>query len=123
MTNDNSFTASVANLAAAAVAANPKMSIQDAVKQANESLRQTMRAQLSAKEVSASVADDYITCFEDGTRHIMLRRYIKRKWGLSPAEYRAKWNLPDDYPMTAPGYSQTRTTIAKKNGFGRQKKK
>ena len=122
MTNDNTFTIAIANLAAAAVSTNPKLSISDAVKQATESLRQTSRTQLSAKEVAASVANEHIVCFEDGTRHVMLRRYIKRKFNLSPEQYRAKWGLPDDYPMTAPAYSKARTTIAKKTGFGKRAK-
>jgi len=120
MTNDNNFTTSVANLAAAAVAANPKLTVAEAVRQASESLRQTIRTVLSAREVAASITAQYIVCFEDRTRHVMLRRYIKRKWGLSPEQYRAKWGLPDDYPMTAPAYSKKRGNIAKENNFGKK---
>ena len=117
MTND--FTLAVAQLAAAAVQGNPKLSIDDAVRQATESLRKTARAELSARDVADSVKADKIMCFEDGTWHVMLRRYIKRKWNLTPDAYRQKWNLPDDYPMTAPNYSKRRTAIAKDNGFGK----
>ncbi|MDO8802378.1 MucR family transcriptional regulator [Phenylobacterium sp.] len=38
---------------------------------------------------------------------------------LIPAAYRAKWGLPFDYPMTAPGLSAIRTAVAKSMGLGR----
>lgn len=40
---------------------------------------------------------------------------------MTPEEYRAKWNLPADYPMVAPGYSATRSRLAKELGLGRTK--
>jgi predicted transcriptional regulator len=49
----------------------------------------------------------------------MLRRYIRRKWNLTPEAYRAKWGLADDYPMTAPQYAARRAKIARKTGLGR----
>ncbi|TIX74404.1 MAG: MucR family transcriptional regulator, partial [Mesorhizobium sp.] len=33
-------------------------------------------------------------------------------------EYRAKWNLPSDYPMVAPNYAVSRSLLAKKFGLG-----
>ena len=121
MTKDNSFTAAGANLAAAAVRSNPKLTIDAAVRQAADSLRRAAAAQLPAKPVADSVRPEYILCFEDGTRHIMLRRYIKRRFNLTPEQYREKWGLPDDYPMTAPAHSARRTKIAKKTGLGKKK--
>jgi predicted transcriptional regulator len=117
---NNDFTTSVATLAAAAVSANPKLSIDDAVRQATESLRRTVATQLSAKQVADSIKPTYIFCFEDGSCHIMLRRYIKRRFNMTPEQYRAKWGLPDDYPFVAPAYSAKRTKIAKKSGLGRR---
>jgi len=40
--------------------------------------------------------------------------------GLTPAEYRARYNLKPDYPMTAPAYSEQRQAMAKKIGLGRK---
>ena len=40
---------------------------------------------------------------------------------MTPDEYRAKWNLPADYPMVAPNYAQQRSAFAKKIGLGRKK--
>ena len=110
----------IAALAAAAVAANPSLSIDDAVRQATDALRRASAVQLTPKQVTDSVQPDKIMCFEDGTWHTMLRRYIKRKWGMTPESYRAKWGLPDNYPIVAPSYSAARTKIAKKTGLGRK---
>ena len=117
---NSEFTIAVANLAAAAVKSNPKLSIDDAVRQATESLRRTETVQLTAKQVADSVERNFIVCFEDGTRHVMLRRYIKRRFNMTPEQYRAKWGLPDDYPFVAPSYSAKRMEIAKESGLGRK---
>jgi len=110
----------IAALAAAAVTANPKLTIDEAVRQATDALRRASVQQLTPRQVADSVRPDKIMCFEDGTWHIMLRRYIKRKWGMTPETYREKWGLADNYPMTAPAYSAARTKIAKKTGLGRK---
>jgi len=111
------FTLAVANLAAAAIAANPKLDMAAAVKQATESLR---GASVTPAQIQDSVRPDRIQCLEDGTWHIMLRRYIKRKFNLTSDAYRDKWGLPDDYPFVAPDYAKTRSRIAKKTGLGRK---
>ncbi|MCL2018049.1 MAG: MucR family transcriptional regulator [Alphaproteobacteria bacterium] len=113
------LTISIAQLAAAAVSATPGLSIDDAVRQATESLRRVVVMQLTAKQVADSIKPDTIQCFEDGTNHVMLRRYIKRKFNLTPEQYRAKWGLPDDYPLVAPNYAKTRARIARKHGLGK----
>ena len=41
-----------------------------------------------------------------------------RPYGLTPEAYRAKWNLPADYPMTAPNYAAKRSEFAKQIGLG-----
>ena len=41
-------------------------------------------------------------------------------FGMTPDEYRAKWNLPRDYPMVAPNYSERRRVLAKEIGLGRK---
>ncbi len=40
--------------------------------------------------------------------------------GISPAEYRAKWGLPSDYPMVAPNYAAARSPRAKTMVLGRK---
>ena len=118
---DAAFAAAVAQLASAAMANNPGLSMNDAVRAATESLRGVATAQLTSKQITDSVRPDKIMCFEDGTWHTMLRRYIKRKWGLTPAQYIEKWALPADYPFVASEYSRVRSRVAKKSGLGKSK--
>jgi predicted transcriptional regulator len=68
-----------------------------------------------AVPVEESVAQDYLICLNDGRKLRALKRYIWRKYALSPEQYRRKWGLPDDYPMVAPAYSELRATIAKQS--------
>lgn len=66
-----------------------------------------------------SVFPGHIVCLDDGKQFRSLKRHLS-KLGMTPAEYRAKWNLPADYPMTAPDYSAKRSALAKSFGLGRQ---
>lgn len=70
--------------------------------------------------IRKSVTDAYIVCLEDGRKLKMLKRYLRCRYGLSPDEYRTKWDLPKDYPMVAPNYALQRSQFAKKIGLGRQ---
>jgi predicted transcriptional regulator len=67
-----------------------------------------------------SVTDDYIVCLEDGKKLKMLKRHLATSYNLTPGQYRAKWNLPHDYPMVAPSYAKKRQELAKKIGLGRK---
>ena len=110
----------IATLAAAAMTANPALSMADAVASAMENLRRAVDIQLTPKMVADSVNDDQIMCFEDNTWHTMMRRYLKRKFNMTPEQYRQKWGLSDDYPMVAANYARTRSKIAKKSGLGKK---
>ena len=68
--------------------------------------------------VKKSVTKDHIICLEDGKKFKSLRRHLSSFHGLTPDAYRAKWNLPSDYPMVAPTYSATRSQLAKDSGLG-----
>jgi predicted transcriptional regulator len=72
-----------------------------------------------AVPVKKSVQDDYIVCLEDGKKLKMLKRYLRARYKMTPDEYRARWNLPSDYPMVAPNYAQKRSDFAKKIGLGK----
>lgn len=74
--------------------------------------------QQPAVSVRASVKPDYIVCLEDGKKLTMMRRYLMTNFGLTPEAYRAKWNLPKDYPMVAPNYAERRRELAKEFGLG-----
>lgn len=76
-----------------------------------------------AVPVKKSIAPDYIVCLEDGKQFKSLKRHLRTQYGLSPEQYREKWNLPADYPMVAPNYAEARSKLAKQMGLGQQRKK
>lgn len=76
-----------------------------------------------AVPIKKSVRGDYIVCLEDGKELKMLKRYIRTRFNLTPDQYRTKWGLPHDYPMTAPSYATQRSMLAKKTGLGRTRPK
>lgn len=73
-----------------------------------------------AVSIRASIKPDYIVCLEDGTKLKMLKRYLRTNYDMTPEQYRARWNLPADYPMVAPNYAEKRRELAKKIGLGRK---
>jgi predicted transcriptional regulator len=75
-----------------------------------------------AVPVEKSISDNFLTCLEDGKKFKSLKRHLRTAYDMSPEEYRAKWDLPADYPMVAPGYSRQRSKLAKKMGLGRADK-
>lgn len=68
-----------------------------------------------AVSIRSSIKPDYIVCLEDGKKLKMLKRHLMTHYQMTPEQYRAKWNLPADYPMVAPSYAEQRRTLAKKN--------
>lgn len=76
-----------------------------------------------AASVRASIKPDYIVCLEDGKKLKMLKRHLMTHYQMTPEQYRAKWNLPADYPMVAPNYAEQRRTLAKKIGLGTKRRK
>src|SRR6266404_4552332 len=73
-----------------------------------------------AVSIRRSVQRDRVVCLECGFLSQMLRRHIRVAHGLEPAEYRVRWKLPVDYPITAPAYSERRSMMAKQIGLGRK---
>ena len=72
-----------------------------------------------AVPIRQSVRLQYIVCLDCGWRGKMLRRHANSTHGLTPEQYRARWKLSPDYPLTAPAYSEQRSTLAKRVGLGR----
>lgn len=64
---------------------------------------------------------DQIISMIDGKPYRTLRRHLSSN-GLTPEEYRARYNLKSDYPMVAPAYSEARRAMAKRIGLGRKPK-
>ena len=73
-----------------------------------------------AVPIRSSVKPDYIVCLEDGRKLKMLKRHLMTAFGMTPADYRARWGLPADYPMVAPNYAEKRRALAKEIGLGRK---
>lgn len=69
----------------------------------------TVRKSLASK--------DHIISMIDGKPYRTLRRHLSTH-GLTPEEYRARYNLRPDYPMVAENYSAQRREMAKKIGLG-----
>ena len=72
-----------------------------------------------AVPIRRSVHRDYVVCLECGWRGLMVRRHLSTGHGLTVEQYRARWNLPREHPMVAPGYSERRSSLAKEIGLGR----
>ena len=72
-------------------------------------------------DIENSITPDFIVCLEDGKKLKMLRRHLRTAYGMSPEEYRKRWNLPPDYPMVAPNYTQKRSNLARINQLGKGK--
>ena len=60
---------------------------------------------------------DHIISLIDGKPYRTLRRHLSTH-GLTPEEYRSRYNLKPDYPMVAESYSAQRREMAKKIGLG-----
>jgi predicted transcriptional regulator len=73
-----------------------------------------------AVSIRSSVKPDHIVCLEDGKKLKMLKRHLSTHYNLTPEQYRARWNLPADYPMVAPNYAEKRRELAKSIGLGRK---
>ena len=71
----------------------------------------TVRKSLSNPDVLISMID--------GKSYKILKRHLSGN-GLTPAEYRARYSLPSDYPMTSTNYSKARRDLALQSGLGRK---
>lgn len=71
-----------------------------------------------AVSIKKSITSDYLICLDDGKQFKSLKRHLRSAYHMSPEDYRAKWNLPRDYPMVAPAYAAKRSAFAKQSGLG-----
>lgn len=120
-----------ADIVAAYVGQNqvPAAQIPDVIKTVHTTLTSVCQLQLQpqaqeqqkpAVPVRRSITPDFIICLEDGKKLKMLKRHLRTAYGMTPEDYRAKWNLTPDYPMVAPNYAKRRSDFAKKIGLGQQ---
>jgi predicted transcriptional regulator len=71
-----------------------------------------------AVPIRRSVDRDHVICLDCGWRGQMLRRHLTTAHDLTVEQYRARWKLTRDHPLTAPGYSERRSGLAKQAGLG-----
>lgn len=134
-TSDSDLVAVAAELVASYVAANqiPASELPALIRKVHETLSELSGSKPPAETeaeppprpkpavpVSKSITPDAIICLEDGKAFKTLKRHLKTAYNMTPDEYRARWNLPDGYPMVAPNYSKQRAETAKRIGLGRK---
>ena len=76
-----------------------------------------------AVSIKRSITPAYLVCLEDGRKFKSLKRHLGTQYQMTPDQYRAKWNLPADYPMVAPDYAAVRSQLAKQMGLGQQRRR
>jgi predicted transcriptional regulator len=81
---------------------------------------QPQEVRTPAVSVRRSVHHDYVICLDCGYRGKTLRRHISTRHGLNRDDYLKRWGLKRDHPLTAPGYSEQRSMLAKERGLGRK---
>jgi predicted transcriptional regulator len=74
-----------------------------------------------AVSVRRSLRPDHLVCLVCGKPKKTLKRHLAVRHDLSPAEYRERFGLKPDYPMTAPNYTRQRREVALATGLGRPK--
>lgn len=75
-----------------------------------------------AMSARASVKADSIGCMVCGSRQKTLKRHLTSAHGMTPQEYRARFDLPDSYPMVSPDYSAARRQMALNIGLGSKRR-
>jgi predicted transcriptional regulator len=88
----------------------------------SESVPSHVEAKAPAVPVRKSVTPNFLICLEDGKKFKSMRGHLAQ-FGLTPEQYREKWNLPSDYPMVAPNYAAQRSAMAIKIGLGQLRRK
>ena len=78
-------------------------------------------ALVPAVPIRKSITPGFLICLDDGKRLKTLKRHLTNL-GMTPDQYRTKWNLPKEYPMTAPDYAAKRSALAKSIGLGQMRK-
>ncbi|WP_174292287.1 MucR family transcriptional regulator [Sphingomonas bacterium] len=85
-----------------------------------EEPEQPAQEHMAAVSVRKSLSSpDHIISMIDGKPYKTLRRHLTTN-GLTPEEYRERFNLKADYPMVAATYSEARRAMAKSIGLGRK---
>lgn len=96
------------------------LTVQQTIRQLGKPV-ETQTARTPAVPVRRSVQRDHVVCLECGFKGKTLRRHLGMRHGLQVSEYLRRWDLPSDHRLTAPAYSEQRSTMAKELGLGRKR--
>ncbi|WP_417407953.1 MucR family transcriptional regulator [Hoeflea sp.] len=86
-------------------------------------VEEVVEKQKPAVTARRSIQNDHLICLEDGQKFKSLKRHLMTHHGLTPEQYREKWDLAADYPMVAPAYAEARSKLAKEMGLGQKRKR
>ncbi len=86
-------------------------------------VEEVVEKQKPAVTARRSLQHDHLICLEDGQKFKSLKRHLMTNHGLTPEQYREKWELAADYPMVAPAYAEARSKLAKEMGLGQKRKR
>src|SRR5437868_4247862 len=75
-----------------------------------------------AVSIRRSVTPNSVVCLECGWRGKTLGRHLTTRHGFSRDQYRRRWKLSANHPLTSPAYSERRSALAKQLGLGRRPK-
>ncbi len=73
-----------------------------------------------AVPIRSSIKPEHVTCLDCGMELKMLKRHLMTHHQMTPDLYRARWNLPAEYPLVAPLYAAKRRDLAVSIGLGRK---
>jgi predicted transcriptional regulator len=110
------------NSLAAAELSGLIQTVHSALAQVNSPAPLAAVAQQPAVPIKKSVTPEAVYCLDCGKPQKMLKRHLGTAHDLTVDDYRAKWNLPSDYPVVAPAYAQKRSQLALNSGLGRSRK-
>ena len=76
-------------------------------------------AKPTAAQIRKSITPDKLVSFIDNRPYSLLKRHLTTH-GLTPAAYRERFGLPDNYPTVAASYAARRSELARSTGLGRK---
>lgn len=72
-------------------------------------------------QIRKSITPDALISFIDGKPYKTLKRHLTSK-GTTIEQYRARYGLPQDYPVVAASYSEQRAKLAISHGLGNSRR-
>ncbi len=97
-------------------------SVHAALQNVSNPVRQETPTFEPAVPVKKSITAEALISLIDGKKYKSLKRHLN-KHGLTPEQYRIRYNLPVDYPMVASAYAARRSELARAAGLGQQRRK